>query len=337
MHRQIRALLDAGHEVTYVAPFTHCNVTPPPPIRAVDVPRAEGSRRGRALRNARSAMKRAAADADLIIAHDADLLRSLPRLRRPAVWDVHENPAPTWLDRWTATRAEQRLHLILAEPACQDRFSLPHPLVPNAVAVPAAPPPPPQSRRVVHIGRLSLERGAVQLIELGRRLTPVGLRLDLIGPADPGVRPLLRDAQREGVLDWYGYVANPHALRMARGSLAGLSLTQDIQPVRRSLPTHVIEYMAAGIPVVTTPLPASAAVVERSGCGVVVPFGDVDAVVRALLRLREDEERRTAMGAAGHAEALLHHQWTDHEPGLVQLLTRWATGQRKTHPRIITA
>ena len=30
MHRQIRALLDAGHEVTYVAPFTHYNVTPAP-------------------------------------------------------------------------------------------------------------------------------------------------------------------------------------------------------------------------------------------------------------------------------------------------------------------
>lgn len=38
MHRQIRALLDAGHEITYVAPFTDCNVTPDPRIRAVDVP-----------------------------------------------------------------------------------------------------------------------------------------------------------------------------------------------------------------------------------------------------------------------------------------------------------
>ena len=46
MHRQIRSLLDAGHEITYVAPFTDCNVTPDPRIPAVDVPRAVGRRRG---------------------------------------------------------------------------------------------------------------------------------------------------------------------------------------------------------------------------------------------------------------------------------------------------
>ena len=47
MHRQIRALLDAGHEVTYVAPFTHHNVTPIPRLTAVDVARGAGLGRAR--------------------------------------------------------------------------------------------------------------------------------------------------------------------------------------------------------------------------------------------------------------------------------------------------
>ena len=29
LHRQIRALLDAGHQVTYIAPFRACDVTSP--------------------------------------------------------------------------------------------------------------------------------------------------------------------------------------------------------------------------------------------------------------------------------------------------------------------
>ena len=50
LHRQIRALLDAGHHVTYVAPFRDGNTAPPwPGIEVVDVPRARGRRRLRAV------------------------------------------------------------------------------------------------------------------------------------------------------------------------------------------------------------------------------------------------------------------------------------------------
>ncbi|SDG65405.1 Glycosyltransferase involved in cell wall bisynthesis [Sinosporangium album] len=328
MHRQIQALLNAGHDITYIAPFTHCNVTPPAGIRAVDVPRAVGSRRTRALRHARSALKRAVGDADMLIVHDAELLRCLPRQRPATVWDVHEHPTPSWFDRWTASRMEQRIHIILSEPTLNERFARRHRVIPDGVVVPAGPPPVPGDRRVVHVGRLSVERGALELIELGRALTSRGLRLDLIGPADPPVRPALRDAQREGVLDWYGHVSHPHAMRMARGSLAGLSLTRDVHPVRRSLPTHIIEYMAGGIPVVATPLPAIDEVLERSGCGLTVPFGDVDAALRAVLDLRADPERRTAMGRAGHAEALRGHRW-DPAP-LVRRLEGWAAPRPHT-------
>src|SRR5690606_27062165 len=45
LHRQIRALLDAGHSVTYLAPFRERGVTPWPELTAVDVPRAAGRRR----------------------------------------------------------------------------------------------------------------------------------------------------------------------------------------------------------------------------------------------------------------------------------------------------
>ncbi|MFD0467318.1 hypothetical protein ACFQ0B_02625 [Nonomuraea thailandensis] len=50
MHRQIRALLDAGHEVTYVAPFTYFNVTPAMGLTAIDVAR-QASPAGRAPRS----------------------------------------------------------------------------------------------------------------------------------------------------------------------------------------------------------------------------------------------------------------------------------------------
>ncbi|MDH2427813.1 glycosyltransferase [Sphaerisporangium sp. TRM90804] len=341
MHRQIRALLAAGHEVTYIAPFTHCNVTPPAEIRAIDVPRAVGLRRRHALRAARAAIKKGVQDADLLLVHDIELLFALPRRRPPTVWDVHEDTAasldtkdylpeparrmlPPLVQR-VEDRAARRTHLILAEPAYRERFTGDHPVVPNTTYVPATPPPAPGESRVVYVGHLSQARGALEMIELARRLRPSGIRLDLIGGADARVRPALRDAQREGVLDWFGYVPNDHALRMAEGALAGLSLLHDLPNYRRSLPTKVMEYMARGVPVVSTPLPMAASAVGRAGCGVIVPFGDVDAAERAVLRLRDDPERRAAMGARGYAEARGHYHWPDHAPAFVSALEAWAT------------
>jgi glycosyltransferase involved in cell wall biosynthesis len=350
MHRQIQALLDAGHEITYMAPFTDCNVTPLPPLTAIDVPRAAGRHRRKALRLTRGALARAARDADLLLVHDLELMLALPPRRRrpPVVWDVREDRAAelaatglgTAVTRDLLRRlierleagAERRAHLILSDEGHQDRFSRPHPIVPDATYVPLAPPPPSGRARVVHIGRLSADRGAAELIETARRLHRHGIRMDLIGPADPAVRPLVRDAQREGLLDWYGHVPSRHALRMAEGALAGLSLQHDLPVHRRRLPTKIMDYMGRGIPVITTPLPRPASVVGRLDCGTIVPFADVDAVVQAVLRLRDDDDRRAAMGGRGYVEARHHYHWPEFADKFVALVEEWAGHPAASRP-----
>ncbi|MEU6713152.1 glycosyltransferase [Nonomuraea sp. NPDC046802] len=294
MHRQIRALIDAGHEVTYVAPFTHFNVTPAMGIAAVDV--AHRASLGRA----RGALRRGVRDADLLIVHDHRLLHALPYRRPPVVWDVREQVSPRQF-----ARAGRRHQVVTSA------------VVPEATLVSPSPPPPGDTR-VVHIGRLAGERGVSELIGLAERLVPHGVRMDLIGAAAPDVRPLLRDAQRVGLLDWFGYVPNRHALRMAEGALAGLSLADDTV---RTLPTKIMDYMGRGLPVITTPQGAS--LVENAGCGLVVPL-NVDAVLNAVLDLKENPERRVRLGELGHAQARTHHHWPDHAASFVRRAESWA-------------
>ena len=82
------------------------------------------------------------------------------------------------------------------------------------------------------------------------------------------------------------------------GALAGLSLLHDEPNYRVSQPTKVIEYLAHGVPVVTTPLPLARRLVEEVGAGVVVPFGDVAATLDAVLALDADPDTRRADGPA---------------------------------------
>nr|BFE86646.1 hypothetical protein GCM10020093_092470 [Planobispora longispora] len=75
---------------------------------------------------------------------------------------------------------------------------------------------------------------------------------------------------------------------------------------------------------VTTPLPPAADLVRRVDCGVVVPFGDVDAAVEAVVELRDDPGRAAAMGARGYAEATRGYHWPEQAAGFVGLLEEWA-------------
>lgn len=341
LHRQIRALLDAGHSVTYIAPFRACNVTPWREIDPLDVPRAQGRRRLRALRAARRLLTAHAAQADLLLLHDPELLLAVPRhLRSRTVWDVHEDtaaalgvkawvPAPLRFPirlvvRGMERRAERRLRLLLAEEGYRDRFRGTHPVVPNTTHVPDTPPRPPGDERVVYVGQLSLARGAADLIAMAKLLREDGIGVDIVGAADAGVRPLLREAHRAGELCWYGFVPNDRALRIAEGAIAGLSLLHDAPNYRHSMPTKVVEYMARGLPVITTPTPVAERIVNAARCGMVVPYEDPEAAARAVRLLRDDPELRRAMGERGHEAARLQYHWPEHARRFVAQLENWA-------------
>ena len=360
-HREIRALLDAGNAVTYAAPFTAYGRTPPPAVRGIDLPRARGKRRLRAVRAARRVVRRESTGHDVVLVHDPELTLALAgRLpgRPVRVWDVHEDtaaalgmrgwlPAPLrrpagWAIRGLEAWADRRLHLLLAEDAYAQRFTRDHPIVPNSTLVPEREPSPPGVDRVVYLGRLTVPRGALELLALGRRLAGTGVRVELIGPADPDCAEAVGEAHRSGWVYHHGFVPNTQALSMLDGALAGLSLLHDEPNYAHSRPTKIMEYMAHGIPVISTPNPVSVEALQRYDCGVVVPFADTDAVANAaadaVLALRDDAQRRLALAAAGRAAALRDLDWRQDGRRFAATLERWAgrTADRSATPELST-
>jgi glycosyltransferase involved in cell wall biosynthesis len=313
----------------------------PGTLRTVTISRAVGRRRLGALRAARAAMAAQVGDADLLLVHDPELLLVLPPRRRrpPTVWDVHEDTAAalttkSWLPsalRAVAAggvhvaerQAERRLHLLLAEHGYVDRFAGPHPVVPNTTDVPATAAPPSGPRRVVYVGWLSPDRGSAEMVELGRLLKPHGIAVELMGQADAAARAHI-EAGGDAV-HWHGFVPNAEALRLVEGALAGLSLLQDEANFRHSMPTKVAEYMARGVPVVTTPLPLAVELVEAADAGFVVPFNDPRAACDAILKVDVDPDLRVKMGLRAHEYALANLAWAPHAAAFVAQLEAWAS------------
>lgn len=344
-HREIPALLSAGAEVVLAAPFSGWQVEQPtdvPGLTCVDVPRSHGRHRLAAARAARRLLRRV--DADLVLVHDPELVPWAVSARRrvPVVWDVHEDtasalsmkawlPAPVRrpaargvraLERW----AERRLHLLLAEDGYAERFARAHPVVPNSTPVPTDVPPP--DRPVaVYVGHVSLARGAAELVATARALHERGSEVvvHVVGHADAAARPLLERAQGDGVLVWHGFLPNAQALAVVEGACAGLSLLHDEPNYRHSRPTKVLEYMARGVPVVSTPTPPARELVERHDCGLLVPFVDAGAAADAVERLWSDAGLRHRLGAAGHAAARAEHDWNADGRRFAEVLRGWAT------------
>ncbi|GAA5019000.1 hypothetical protein GCM10023258_06220 [Terrabacter aeriphilus] len=349
--RQIGALLEAGVRVTYAAPFAAHGLDLPDVagLHPVDLPHAAGRSRADAFRAARRLLAREAPRHDVALVHDPELVAAVAGLRLTnLVWDVHEDTAAAieakpWVPdrarrplaraaRAIERHAERHHDVILAEHAYAERFERQHVVVPNTVRVPSDPPPP-GSSRAVYLGSLTMARGASTLLQAGRLLTVATrgeVKVEIIGSA--------RDARTADTLSWgvkcghvrhHGFVPSARALPMLDGALAGLSLLEDRPNYRHSMPTKVLEYMAHGLPVVTTPLPLAADLVERAGCGIVVPFDDAEATAAALVELARDPERRAALGRAGHAYARRHYDWNVIGRDFVQHVTELARRRRE--------
>lgn len=64
-------------------------------------------------------------------------------------------------------------------------------------------------------------------------------------------------------------------------------------------PNVILEAMASGLPVITTPAGDAADVVGRAGSGYVVPFADVEATAGAMVGLARSPGLRSRLGKAG--------------------------------------
>ena len=119
--------------------------------------------------------------------------------------------------------------------------------------------------------------------------------------AGAGDREARWRAEAEGLdnVVFTGWVTRPEVVWLLRASWVGLAAYAPGAP--QDLPNKLIEYMCAGLPVLSS-LPGEAtAVLARDGCGITYRAGDPGDLATALEALLLDPSRHAAMAAAGRA------------------------------------
>jgi colanic acid biosynthesis glycosyl transferase WcaI len=158
---------------------------------------------------------------------------------------------------------------------------------------------------VLHAGNIGLKQGLEQVVDAARlaaeRGDPVRFVFSGGGNQAGAIRAVAQDL---GNVDFLGVQPDGiHASLLAAADV--LLLSERATQIDMSLPSKLTSYYAAGRPILAAvPIGGgSAAEVERSGAGIVVPAGGPERILDALTRLRTDPTLKAQLAAAGPAYA----------------------------------
>lgn len=178
----------------------------------------------------------------------------------------------------------------------------------NAVVIhnPVTVPPESQAARdceaVLFLGRLGKGKGVFVLLEATSRLAAAGSPVKLWLGGDGSIDTCRKHASDLGIADrveFLGWVSGEHKAR-----LLGTAGVYCLPSFNEGLPISLLEAMAIGMPVVTTPVGGIPEVVSDGVEGYLVAPGDAEALAAKLAELIGDPDRAKQMGSLGRRKVL---------------------------------
>jgi glycosyltransferase involved in cell wall biosynthesis len=178
-------------------------------------------------------------------------------------------------------------------------------------------------------GSMKRWHGIGDLLEAFRSVAHSHPQVDLVlagsGPEDEVARRVAEEPALTGRIHILGPVAHDRVPGILAALSVGVAPYPDIPDFYFS-PLKVLEYMAAGVPVVFSNLGDLPDMVQGAGIG--YPAGDVPALTRAILRLVEAPQLRRQLGAVGRARSL-GYSWDRAAKDVEEVLrATMATGRR---------
>ncbi len=273
-------------------------------------------------------------------------------LGKKIIFDVHENTHKQLKTKsfnnasifqnafkWFDFQARKYIHLILAETAyLQEYNNLAHPSevilnypslrffekINHLTATAAAPTEYPN--HLFYIGQISYAR----CIDVKINATAILLqdfpdfKIDLFGNSEfdlfdlDSLNAIPAYFKVKTQLHFYGKTDPKIAFQYAKNAFAGIALLKPTADFMDSYPTKLFEYMALGLPVITSNFPLYKAVVEMHNCGICINPTDTQALVNAIKHLLNNPEEANRLGANGKKAIQEHYNWESQEERLWQ-------------------
>ncbi len=157
--------------------------------------------------------------------------------------------------------------------------------------------------RLLYVGQLEVASFAELAVEafsqISREFPEARLVIAGGGRSLEGLRSQVRDLQLEAQVELTGYLPADSIPALMQQATLALAPFEDNAITRCKSPLKIVEYLAAGLPVIGSRVGEVPRMLE--GCGLCVPPGDTGAMAAAIRQLLQSpEKRRTMRGQARH-------------------------------------
>jgi glycosyltransferase involved in cell wall biosynthesis len=160
---------------------------------------------------------------------------------------------------------------------------------------------------VVYVGLLQMERGLSELVNVFQ--AHPDWHLDLAGFGGDEIKLLDLIVGLDNV-SWHGRVSYSSALELARNASVLIATYDPSIPNHRfSSPNKLFEAMMLGKPLIASRGTGFDTIVEKMEMGLVVNYGDVQALEVALIKLSENNNFVEAMGRNARQAYEAHYSW----------------------------
>ncbi|HKJ34893.1 MAG TPA: glycosyltransferase family 4 protein [Balneolales bacterium] len=344
-HRECKSLSRHGYHVVLIAQHDHDETIDGITIQAV--PKINGKLE-RLMKSARNVYQTALQhpDAALVHFHDPELIPFGLLLKRKGfkvIYDVHENVprqilAKDWipsflrkplsgtiglLEKWAANRLD---HIIVTIPDIQKRFEKNHCTIvhnfPRVVKsdqslIPYSERP----QWISYIGGITPVRGALEMVkavEIASKNRDMTLVLGGRIAPEQFKGQLQQEAGWQNV-DYRGWVHRSEFEDIMNHSKMGLVTMKPSPNHLIGYPTKLLEYLAYGLPVISSDFPFCKEIIETAQCGILVNPNKSEAIANAITWILDHPEEAEAMGQRGKEYVLKHFTWDSEEKQLLKV------------------
>lgn len=198
-----------------------------------------------------------------------------------------------------------------------------------ATSAPIQKPIPIEKRRpiVIYAGGLSRIRGIAELVKAFAGLEITGAELWLVGTFDS------KDFEKEILVSlppnvkWLGCKTYPEVLELYQEAKIGAVLHHDAPNHRGAIPIKLLEFLAAGLPVIASNLPQFEPIIQD--CGLQVEVGNIEEIRNAFRSLLSDNSKIAEMSRTARQRASKSYSWATESVKLIDFCAQLVS-PRKT-------
>ncbi len=346
--KECSSLAKAGFDVSLIAVNVEEQVVNG--VSILNVPPSGTGRLSRMIFTTRAVLKRALeVNAAIYHFHDPELIPvalSLLKKGKKVVYDVHEDIPRQILAKYYIPKllrniisfvtekienyaAKKFSYIVTATPFIRDRFlklnanvtevcnfPVPAELVSSGSAIQ-------KTNTVCYVGSITRARGIVELV---KALDGSHARLNLCGTFAPEtLREEVASLPGWKNVNELGYASRDQVRQVLSESLAGLVTLHPIINYVDAYPVKMFEYMAAGIPVISSDIPLWKSFIDETGAGICVDPMNPVAIRDAINYLVQHPDKAKEMGERGRQAVVNKYNWHNEEVKLIGIYKKMTT------------